>query len=521
MAAILQNGVRRPIWLPGLILCTLAIVLRLVVATQREGIEIDGITYLSNAQLFLQDWRAVNVLHPPLYSLIMAPFYGLWSDPEWGARVVSAVLGGLWVWPMLWLAREVTDEEVSWKAGLLVALMPSAIDASTRVLSEATFGLFLTAFLASLARTLRKATVGPAALTGVLGALATLARPEGMSYLVLVWGLLLLAPAVVGRLWTSRTVLTRITTITVLWLAVMLPYMTLVRNQTGHWHWSGKGAIILRFAEGIEDEKPGAFFERSIVGLREEDLPKGLLAYIIDQPERIIRRVVLNLHHLDKYVLPGLLQSGGIVLVVVGLLHLRFQRAPAPLEWFLPVSLLPLAGLLLYLVSTRFFVPIIPILSIIAAIGLARVGQHATFLPPRLQSRAGALLLIVVLISYGPWIVRPWFRQDLGAVEKAAGLWLRNVSRPGTVFIGSYGRIAYYADARGIQFGKRSLDELLTEGRKAGARFLIVDNVTVPESRPDLLALVAGERGARQDLEMAHAEEDRAGHRVIIYRVKE
>jgi hypothetical protein len=41
----------------------------------------------------------------------------------------------------------------------------------------------------------------------------------------------------------------------------------------------------------------------------------------------------------------------------------------------------------------------------------------------------------------------------------------------------------------------------------------------LPESRPDLLGLVAGQPG-HPDLQLAHLAEDRAGHRVVIYRIR-
>jgi hypothetical protein len=509
----------RAIWLPGVALSVLAILLRLLVATRREGIEIDGITYLANARVILQDWRAIHLLHPPLYSLILSPLLVLWTDPEWGARMVSAVLGGLWVWPTLWLARETTEERVAWPAGLLVALMPAAVDASTRVLSEATFGLFLAVLLGSLVRTLRTGSLALACLSGILGGLAALARPEGISYLFLAWAVLLLAPYIVGAPWTALRSLTGILAITVLWFAVLFPYMLIIRNQTGHWHWSGNAGATLRWSESVGDDRPNAFVERVLIETREDDVPAGILAYVAARPKEVARRVIINLHLLDKYTLPGLLQSGGIVLVMLGMLHLRFRGTPVSREWFLLASLTPLAGVLLFHVESRFFVSLIPVLSIVGALGLARVGQRNGSEKPERPSWIGPVLLFVVLLSFVPWILRPFFRSDPGGVEKAAGLWLRRSAGPGAVFIGRYPVITYYAEAPGIPFGRRSLEDMLAEGRKAGARFLIVDSVRLPESRPDLLGLVAGE-GGRQDLQLAHVVEDRAGHRVVIYQIR-
>ena len=523
MRDIRRRMAARAFWLPGLVLSALAIALRLLVATRREGIEIDGVTYLQNAQALLRgDWGAISILHPPLYSALLAPFLGLWSDPEWGARVASAVLGGLWVWPTLWLARETTDERVAWPAGLLVAFLPAAVEAGTRVLAEATFGLCLTAFLAACIQTLRTRSLRGAALAGALGGLAALARPEGMGYLALAWAVLLLSSRLAGASWTLRLALSRIAALTALWLLVMSPYMVLVRSQTGHWHWSGKMGITLSFAESVGDERQGSFFERSIAGKRPDELEQGLLESVLRRPGSAARRAALNLHHMDKYVLPALLQTGGLALLVLGLVKLRFRRAPAPPEWFLAVAPLPLAGLLFFIVSPRYFVPILPVLSIIAGIGVTRLGRARTEAkgPRRRPATLGILLLGIVLVSFVPWIIRPWFRQDAGALEKAAGLWLRRTAGPRAAFIGTYGRIGYYAEAQAIPFGNQPLEALLREGRRAGARFLIADSAYLPAARPDLMALAAGSPGGHPELELAHVLADRAGNRLTIYRIR-
>jgi hypothetical protein len=396
--------------------------------------------------------------------------------------------------------------------------MPAAVEASTRVLPEATFGLCLAGLLVALLRTLRSGGVGWACLVGILGGLATLARPEGMSYLVLAGALLAAAPVLVGPPWSAGRALTRTTAAALLWLTILFPYMALVHHQTGHWSWSGKLGITLLWAESVGEERSHAVVEQVITETRKEDVPPSVLGYIAAHSKEVARRIVINLHLMDKYTLPGLLQSGGIVLVFLGLIHLRLRRPPAPPEWFLAAALLPLGGFLLFVVEWRYFVPAVPVLSIIAAVGLARIGRPAPAASPGRLSRLARILVCIVVLSFVPWIFRPWLRQDPAAVEKAAGLWLRRTAGPGTLYIGRYPVINYYADARMMPFARRLLDDALAEGRNAGARFLIVDSIRLPESRPDLLWLLAGER-VRPDLEMVHVLEDRAGNRVVIYRI--
>jgi len=510
----------RSIWVPAAILSLFAVLLRILVATRREGIEIDGIAYLASARAILHDWQAFQVLHPPLYSLILAPFYGLWSDPEWGARVISAVLGGLWVWPTLWLARETTDEDVTWTAGFLIAVMPAAVEASTRILAEATYGLFLTIFLSVFARTLRTGALGYVGLAGFVGGATALARPEGMGYLIWAGALLLLAPWIIGKPWTKRLALLGLGVLIVTWFTVLAPYMVVVKQQTDHWSWSGKVGWTLRWAENVGQERQEEFAGRVMTDTKEEDLQQNLVTYIVSRPREVLSRIVINLHLIDKYTLPKLLHTGGIALVLLGLLFLRFRSGQAPMEWFLAAAPLPFVGLLLFLVEARYFVAIMPVLCIIAGIGVARAGYCWDMLPSRRLSKTGMLLLVVAMLSFVPYNLRPWYRQDPSGVEKAAGLWLLRTAGAGAGFIGSYPRIEYYAKSHGLRFARHSLDDLLAEGKKVGARFLIVDNAWLPMLRPDLLALVREDSGRHSDLEVAHVVEDRGGHRVVIYRIK-
>jgi hypothetical protein len=106
-------------------------------------------------------------------------------------------------------------------------------------------------------------------------------------------------------------------------------------------------------------------------------------------------------------------------------------------------------------------------------------------------------------------------------VEKAAALWLREAVGPGAVFIGRHPRVAFYAAAREIPLARGSLEERLAEGRRAGARFVIVDNVHLPTLRPDLLPLTGGDPGRfSRELALEHVAADRSGNRVVIYRIR-
>jgi 4-amino-4-deoxy-L-arabinose transferase-like glycosyltransferase len=501
----------RALLLPGLVCSLLGLAVRLLVATRREGIEVDGILYLANAAALAGDLKGFNAIHQPLYSLVLAGVGPLGADPEWTGRVVAAVAGALWVWPALWLARETTTAPVAWPAGLLVALFPAAVEAGTRVLPDTLLGLLMTATLAACLWAARTGSAGASALTGALGALAALAHPVGVGSLVLALVLLALAQHWAPTAAPRARPLVAPAALALAAALVLAPQVALVHAATGSWGWTGKRlGYTLTHAEHVGDERPMAAAERVTSGVRPEDTPASALAYARQYPAALARRALVNLHLVDKYTLPGLLQSGGLVLVAIGLGRLRWRRSG--LEWVLPVALLPLGALLLLSVEARYFVPALPVLAVIAALGVVRLGRPRRARPPL----AGALVLGLALLSFVPWLVRPWFREDPGALDRAAGRWLRAEAGAGTTFLGRYPVIGYYAGARDLALGARPLGEALAEGRRQGAQFLVVDSVRTPEIRPDLLPLLGG---AAPGLALATTLEDRAGRRLLIYRI--
>jgi 4-amino-4-deoxy-L-arabinose transferase-like glycosyltransferase len=508
---------RRQLWLPGVVLSILGIALRLLVATRREGIDVDGILYLANAAALLGDRAAFNPVHQPLYSLLLAPILPLVGDPEWAGRVVAAVAGGLCVWPALWLARQVTDEPVAWPTGLLVALMPAAVDAGTRVLPDTLLMLLVTTTLAAALWAARSASPAAAAVTGVAGGLATLTHPVGLGFLALAGALVVLAHRWAPTAWPVPRPLPATVALALAAVLVLTPQVALVRRATGAWSVTGKQlGYTLTFSEHVGAERPVEAAERLTAQVRPQDAPPGALAYALRSPGVLARRVLVNLHLLDKYTLPGLLQSGGIALVALGLLHLRRRRDPP--EWVLVAALTPLLALLLFNVESRYFLPAIPVLAIVAALGVVRVARVRPGQGQAPRVAVGTVALLVVLLSFLPWLARPWFREDPSAVDKAAGRWLR-AALPGPAFVGRYPVIGYYAGARAIPLAARTLDEAVADGRRQGARFLVVDSERLPQIRPDLVPLLGGAAPGHPELELATVVEDRAGRRVLIYRI--
>ena len=507
---------RRGLWRPALVLSVLAIVVRLLVATRREGIEVDGILYLANALALLKAPATFDPIHQPLYSLALTPMLALVADPEWAGRVVAAVIGGLWVLPTLWLAGESTDEPVAWPAGLLIALLPAGVEAGTRVLPDTLLVLLVTVTLSATLWAARTARPLAAAISGLAGALAAATHPVGIGFLALAIALLVLSPRWAPPAWPAPRPLASVVALGLAATLVLAPQVLFVRALTGTWSFTGKHlGYTLTFAEHVGAEQPAVEAERLTSQVRPEQTRSSLLDYAWHSPGALALRALVNVHLVDKYTLPGLLHSGGLALVGLGVVHLRVRRRPP--EWVLPVALAPLVGLLLFQVESRYFLTALPVVAIIAALGVVRLGRPRATEPAR-RITAGTVALIVVLLSFVPWLVRPWYREDPSGVEKTAGRWLA-AHDVGPAFLGRYPVIGYYAGARAIPFGAMPLNDALAEARRQGARFVVVDSERLPEIRADLLPLLNGKVPGRADLELAATVGDRAGRRVLVYRI--
>src|SRR5256885_11925920 len=154
----------------------------------------------------------------------------------------------------------------------------------------------------------RPASPVAAALTGGAGALATLAHPVGVGFLTLAVALLLLAPRWTPPAWPAPRPLRSAAVIAVAVALVLAPQVLFVRELTGTWSWTGKRlGYTLTFSEHVGAERPVAAAERLTAEVRSEDAPPSMLAYAWRSPAELVKRVVVNLHLVDKSTLPGLL----------------------------------------------------------------------------------------------------------------------------------------------------------------------------------------------------------------------
>jgi Dolichyl-phosphate-mannose-protein mannosyltransferase len=204
----------------------------------------DSIGYIRIAwQLEHGDWREVLPRSPqhPAYPLTVLAVslpvrHYLHADlpaaMQLSAQLAGALAAVLLVVPMFFLGRRLFDRRVAFGACLLFQCLPASGRVMADGLSDALFLLFATSALWLALVALAGRSWAAFALTGLFGGLAYLVRPEGV-LIVGATGLVLLAgqlrPAS-RRPW--KRVLTAGAALSLAALAVMAPYMVVIRGFT-------------------------------------------------------------------------------------------------------------------------------------------------------------------------------------------------------------------------------------------------------------------------------------------------
>lgn len=234
----------RRVWL----LALGAVAVRAAGAATLQVVAPDGSRYLWMARLFLEGrWGEALAVPPithPLYPLLAAlgrAVTGSWLLP---ALAISVLLGGLAVLPLYRLAARAWGDRPAFIAGLLYAVLPSAVELQADVMLEGAFMLFFFTAMDLGWSALERRSWERALLAGAAAAAAWLTRPEG-AYLPLLFALSCalrpsrFAPAALALAGAAALVLA-------------MPYAFYVRRQTGKF-----GISANAFSTGILDVVAG------------------------------------------------------------------------------------------------------------------------------------------------------------------------------------------------------------------------------------------------------------------------
>ena len=337
-----------------------------------------------------QQSLTVRSFRPPLLAIVLAGVYGVAGHHLWVARVVNAVLSAATCVVVMAVARRVFDERTALVAGLLAAVYPKFVYYAGSLVTE-TLCTYLLAVAVALLLAGREVERGwwPWLTAGVALGLATLARSS----------LLLFAP--VAALWvlvvrgSKRRAAAEAGLVVLGFVAAMTPWW--VRNARIHGRFvaaTTEGGYTLWVTNNERADGSGhCFFPRppgEFDGLTESEIDrlfwrKGV-AYIRAHPAHFVRlagakfvRFWRPWPHADE-VGTAVAVVGGVSFVPLLLLAL-WGLARSRAQWR-PVLLFVLlfgyytALHMVFMAITRYRVPMMPYVIVLAAWGMVRAYER-------------------------------------------------------------------------------------------------------------------------------------------------
>lgn len=515
-------------------LFVLALAVRLLLIQAAPHIESDGVSYVT-AGARLANGQGFSGIYPPFYPFLTGRCALLCSDLELSGRLVSAVFGALLIFPIFFMARWAFGQKVALISCLLAVFYPNLCQFSSAVLSESTFlFLFLLGLIISWAA-ITRARPSLFLSAGLAWGLAYLTRPEGFGYFLLMVVIITAKSALEKKArWLVGLVL-----LTAGFLAVSAPYLVHLKKDTGRWTVGKQSSLNLALGESVGGNLDwGTAFEKCYFGLSADGTrvgaemilakQQGLLNYILSNPAALARRYVVNLHLLNKYVIPGLVYPLVFLLFAAGLFLGAKEKTRRAAVLFL--AYLPYLALPLFIVDPRYFLPLVPVIIIWAARGIVEIpawlagpaprpDPAAAPAPVRQRTPAGVVILsAVVILSFIPFTFRAFLKNEAGgSIYKEAGGWIRTNLPPDAALVCRRPYLPFYSGRAQVVLPFAPLAQTLKYARAKGADYLIADETELTE-RKDILPLLE-EGYASEDLSIVHKFRDQSGRKLFIYKL--
>ncbi len=365
----------------------------------------DGLFYATIAEHF-HKYGVVHdylLLFPPGYPLLVALFRPLL--PLEGSLVLVSVLFGSLIPVFVWgITKTLASERTAWTAWALTACSPLLLGLSAECLADSLFIFLITGALWAFLKACRTDKYGFYLLFSLCSGLAIQTKPEALVLVAVQCGigLFLIRKIPLGpRVWLWVTVWGMI-------VLIGVPYGLFLRERAGQWMISGKVPLNLLHARAkaetddhaqeLKRVYEQAFSLDSQGNLSFLSSKDGFAGYLLEDPVRAMRVYFRNVRNGISILSPGAFPL--LLAACIGAVSLGRER-----RWVFLVALCSPVVLILF---PPFFVslaqpsfhpgrlagPLIPILAILAAVGLSHL--------PSLRFLSGDRVLLCVLAS---WVI--------------------------------------------------------------------------------------------------------------------
>lgn len=492
-----------------LLLLGIAFGLRLYTVLMAKGIPYDSAGYGFMARDFLKgDFiKGLSWTFHPLYPLLIALISPDSAHVEIAGRLISLFWGTFTLIPLYYLVKESINQKVAIFSVLFYTFHPYLVTYSGMLLTEATYWGLLVLSVYFFWTGLKKEQVWSMALSGSFLGLAYLTRPEGIGYILVYLGWIIV-DIVLKKKWFKQSILAAILIPSV--FVFVIPYIMYIHQETGQWLLSKKAvAIQSQLLQKSEDETNAP----NIVGQAKSEENSSKILMITHNVVKYFPHVIY--HYLGAY------HFSLWIFLLFGLIRIR--QKVIPYELFVA----SLVFFHLFSLSTftqswlRFSVPAIPLALLWAGAGVLEIKRRLEKVGALKPEYAVFWLIILVLLIQIPQSLIP--ERSHRAYQKEIGLWLKKNSPKNTIIMSNSNIETFYADREFIQLppgittvvnpDKLSYGQIIDYAKQREVRFILINHNT-HETNPDFISSIKG-----SDLKEFYRYQKDEKHFVIIYKV--
>jgi len=486
----------------------------------------------------------VQLVHPPIYPILIGFFWLLTNNLEFSGQVVSAIAGGLLVIPVYYFAKAIYGTRVGLLSAVFVVICPILVYGSTETFSESLYTLFLISSIALTWKALFSRNLLWISLAGLTAGLSFLTHPLGILFvpifLVFLFLSRLLIPATTLKSISKKAVL-----LLVSFIIVCLPYWIFLHKHLGRWSLSANTNYVSVYcyelrSQGISQEEIAFKAGDSMIASdpRLSDPSVGIFSYYFSHPGELPERFMRNLRdafletgkiaqllRISPFALKAILGIVGLF-ILLGFVRMFWEKKLTVRELYLAFVFLSLSIFLLFRFEHRYFYPYVPLLLIIIAKTTVEV---ESWLEKKISLRnrvcgsiSGFLLtgiLIVVmgsssiylipkkkeLVPYEYKIMGQWMKEKINDIENKLVM-SRKLAVP--FYAGARHQPVYYGEYLGlIEYAKsRKVD------------YLVIDDWIIPKTRPQFTFLLE-ENKDHSGLKLVHIVRNK-GRKAILYKIE-
>ena len=455
-------------------------------------ISADGVGYVTAARSLLQGNFSLLTIYGVVYPSLTAAVSCFGINTETAGRLVSAFTGSLLVFPLYLLARDFFNRAVGIIACILIIAWPSLRSWAGEVMTQSTYITLLVTWYWLLWQAYRRGSVRWGVGAGIVAGLSYLTRPESLVAFACMAPILLF-PCGTERPPRRRFILAASSAGG--FILMLVPFVILVHDVTGHWQLAGKTGATLADALSEYLGRPDLKNEPGFQGI-------GIMDVIRDYPGFIGQNMVKNLGKTMSTMVPWYFWALAAFGSAVG----GWTRDKVTERLFLLASFAPLVIIIMFFfVGPEYLQPYLPVLFLWVGQGMqsverllllpfsSRQGVLASF--PRIPVAviAASILSIISFVGQVPKDRnKPYHFEDDGGRydQRRIGTLLKQHLPPGSKIMTRWGRISFYAEMENSGMPQAGLAETLAAARKNGVRFIIIDGMLL-NARPQYEPLFA------------------------------